>query len=122
MLFQKIRPYRNELYFWRGRSEVYVSKLLADNGSAHLDDQFRNAINTTIVEDVMTADMIRRHYVIASEITKIRFRCRLLRLIGTRFCFIYLSAKAGAPVVARRAAENGSSETEEVRTMARPEG
>jgi hypothetical protein len=61
MLFQKIRPYRNELYFWRGRSEVYVSKLLADNGSAHLDDQFRNAINTTIVEDVMTADMIRRH-------------------------------------------------------------
>lgn len=41
--------------------EIYVSQLLIDNGSAYLDDQGRNAIDASIVEDVMTAEMIRTH-------------------------------------------------------------
>jgi len=43
------------------KRKVYVSQLLIDNGSAYLDDQSRNAIDASIVEDTMTAEMIRTH-------------------------------------------------------------
>lgn len=58
---QKIRPYRIDIHFCEGRLEVYVSQLLTDNGSAYLDDQDRNASDAPIVEDMMTAKMIRTH-------------------------------------------------------------